>query len=176
MLDAGADGFILSTINEAAELDWATQITRYPPEGERGMGLHAANMYGLHFDDYLIQQRTHPIIIAQIENAKGIKNLDQIVNHASVDAIFVGPYDLSLSLGVPGNFKSAVFEDALGTIRETAARANVPVGIHCIDNNIDSFKQLLLDQYQLIACSLDTKIILASALSFRSTVNNFESH
>jgi 2-dehydro-3-deoxyglucarate aldolase len=176
LLDAGADGFILSTLNDPAEIDWATRISRYPPCGERGMGLHAANMYGLHFDSYLAQQRTHPIIIAQIENVAAIKTLDQIVKHPAIDGIFIGPYDLSLSMGIPGDFENPLFTKALESIRQSAAEVNLPVGIHCVDNNIDKFKSVLRDGYQIVGCSLDTKVLMTSALDFCAAVNNFGKH
>ena len=166
LLDAGADGFILPMVNSIDDLEPAILASRFPPEGQRGMGLHSANGFGLHFEEYLTQQLHKPILIAQIENIEGVNNIDSIAASAEVDGIFLGPYDLSLSLGSPGDFSSKEFSDSVRRVKEVCLKYQKPIGIHSISTDITDTRKLVDQNYHFMACSLDTKILLDVGLKF----------
>lgn len=165
LMDAGADGFILPMTHSIMDIEQAMLATRFQPEGKRGMGLHAANNYGMTFDDYYEQQKHHPILIAQIEDSEGIENLDSIAAHKACDGIFLGPYDLSLSLGCPGDFDNPRYLSAIEKVEKITAKHDKPLGIHVINPKQDDVNGAAKKGFNFIACSLDTKILLESALA-----------
>ncbi len=168
LMDAGADGFILPMTHSVDDLEHAAAATRFPPHGQRGMGLHGANLYGLSFDEYYQQQQHHPILIAQIEDVEGINNLEAIATHDACDGVFLGPFDLSLSLGCTGNFEHPDFLDAIATVKEVTSTHNVPLGIHVINPNQEDVVDATEKGFRFMACSLDTKILLETSLNMIS--------
>ena len=169
LLDAGCDGFIVPMVETAADLEAVELPSNFPPKGNRGMGLHPANGFGHFFDDYVSQQKMSPIIIAQIENAAGVQNLDEILSFPGLDGIFLGPYDLSLSLGSPGDFEAQEFKDAIGEVKRLATEKHVPIGIHAISVDINQYREFCAAGFNFIACSLDTKIMLDVSLKFMAS-------
>ena len=165
LMDAGADGFILPMCHSISDLDHAVNATRYAPNGQRGMGLHAANHYGKSFNEYYEMQKHHPILIAQIEDVEGIDNLNAIASHEACDGIFLGPFDLSLSLGCPGDFEHPDFLHSLAKVKDAALKNNIPLGIHVITPNQEEIAKAGANGFQFIACSLDTKILLEASLN-----------
>ena len=91
-----------------------------------------------------------------IENLEFVSNLEEIVKIDSIDAFFIGPYDLSASLGVPGNFNSQVYKNTLSKIIKICNKNNKPIGIHVVEPNVKDLKKSILSGYQFIAYSLDT--------------------
>lgn len=168
LMDAGADGFILPMCNSVSDLDHAVTATRFAPHGRRGMGLHAANRYGMSFNEYYEMQKYHPILIAQIEDVEGINNLDAIASHDACDGIFLGPFDLSLSLGCPGDFEHPDFLHTLAKVKNAARKHNIPLGIHVITPNQKDVAEAEANGFQFMACSLDTKILLEASLNMIS--------
>ncbi len=166
LLDAGCDGFIVPMVENLGDLEAVASFSNFPPDGKRGMGLHPANGFGKYFDDYLSQQRQSPILIAQIENLEGVLNLEEVLSFPGLDGVFLGPYDLSLSLGKPGDFETREFIDAIEKVKRLSAAKNIPIGIHAITTDIDKFREFCDGDFNFIACSLDTKILLDTSAVF----------
>jgi 2-keto-3-deoxy-L-rhamnonate aldolase RhmA len=103
ILDAGADGLIFSTIETEEQCKQILEFSCYTPRGGRGLGLVRQNSWG---EKPLISK--DPILIPQIETKKGVENLEQIIKF-NFDYYLIGPYDLSLSLEVPGQFNNPNF-------------------------------------------------------------------
>ena len=103
-LDNGADGLILPMIDDPFKTSKLILKTMYPPKGSRSVGYSSSNNFGLDLNRS-IKSKLKPFIVIQIENKKGVENLQKLININGVDAIMVGPYDLSASLGCPGQFK-----------------------------------------------------------------------
>lgn len=102
-LDAGADGLIFSTIESGDQCEKIIEYCYYAPRGKRGLGLVRQNMWG---EKDLIQP--DPIIIPQIETSTAVDNLETIVKF-NFDYYLIGPYDLSLSINIPGKFDNPDF-------------------------------------------------------------------
>jgi len=130
MLDAGAQGIIVPMVNTVAECEAAVRAARYPPEGGRSFGPSSAapRVDGSYFD----AAREQVAIIPMIETAEALGNIDAILAVPGVDAIYVGPADLSISLGLaPGNNDGAPeFDAALDRIVAACSEAGVVPGIH----------------------------------------------
>src|SRR5208283_2051036 len=112
VMDAGAGGVIVPMVNTAEEAQMAVNAVKYPPLGKRSFGLGRAHNFGLNFDEYVQTINNRSIVVIQIEHIDALKNLDEILQVPGIDAIIIGPYDLSGSLGVPGKFDHPKFKDA----------------------------------------------------------------
>ena len=110
VLDAGADGIIVPSVNSAAEAQKAFEAVKYSHEGKRGVGLARAQSYGFGFDQYRDTTSKEIKLIIQIEQINAIKELDAILQTDGVDGTFIGPYDLS------GCKKTLLFEGDGGVI------------------------------------------------------------
>ena len=128
-LDAGAEGIIVPMVNTADEADAVVRSCRYPPHGTRSYG---PTLVGMRHDDYFAWSNDSVAVIPMIETVRAIANLDAILAVPSVDAIYVGPADLSVSLGLPprNNDGHPAFDEALATIAEGCRNAGVVAGIH----------------------------------------------
>ena len=129
LLDAGAQGVIVPMVNSAEEAQAAVAACKYPPLGARSWGpAGAAPRLG----DYFNASRDQVASIVMVETVDALNNVDAIVNTEGVDAVYVGPADLSISLGLqPGNNDgTAAFDDALAAIVAACDNAGVIAGIH----------------------------------------------
>ena len=106
VLDAGAYGIIAPMVNTAEEAEMMVNSVKYPPWGERGVGLARAQGYGMIFNDYKEHFNNHSIVICQIEHKDAVENIDAILSVKGIDGILIDPYDLSGSYGIPGEFEN----------------------------------------------------------------------
>ena len=116
VMDAGAHGVIVPMVNNADQAAQAVAAVKYPPIGTRSFGLARAQGYGKSFEKYHQWQKENSIVVVQIEHIEAVENLAEILKVPGVDAYFVGPYDLSGSLGVPGQFDHPDFLQAMQKI------------------------------------------------------------
>jgi 4-hydroxy-2-oxoheptanedioate aldolase len=130
VLDAGALGVIVPMINDREEALAAVSACRYPPEGTRSYGPIRAAVYG--GAGYAGEANREIACIAMIETKEGLANLEEIVTTPGLGAIYVGPSDLALALGLPprGDTDDAAHLEAVNEILTTCKRHGVPVGIH----------------------------------------------
>ncbi len=129
MLDAGIEGVIVPMVNSAAEAQAVVRAGRYPPLGSRSFGPVIA---GMRRADHFDWSTDGIAIIPMIETAEAVTRLDEILAVPGIDAVYVGPADLSISLGLPpgNNDGSGEFDDALQTIVAGCRKAGVVPGIH----------------------------------------------
>ena len=155
VLDAGADGIIVPSVNSAAEAQKAVEAVKYPPEGKRGVGLARAQSYGFGFDQYRDTTSKEIKLIVQIEHINAIKELDAILQTDGVDGTFIGPYDLSGSLGKPGLWDEAEVKEALISYEETVKKYDKWIGFHVIQPDYRLVNEKIEKGYNFIAFSLD---------------------
>ncbi len=157
VLDAGADGVIVPMINSAEDARKAVEYVKYPPEGKRGVGLYRAQKFGLNngFEDYKKWLTENAVVIAQIEHIEAVNNIDEIISTPGIDGVIIGPYDLSGSLGVPGEFDDPRVISALLKVEKTCKERNFTMGFHVIDPDSNQVKQRIKSGYNFIAFSTD---------------------
>lgn len=154
-LDSGAGGVIIPNVTTSHQLKKSIDACRWPPNGIRGVGFCRANVYGEFFNDYQTIANA-PIIVAMIENKAALDDISSIASTSAVDALFIGPYDLSASLGITGEFENKLFADALRKIWVACQHANMPLGIHVVSPDTSELQKILGDGYQFVAYSIDT--------------------
>lgn len=129
VLDAGAAGVLVPRVSTAEQARAAVQATRYPPLGARGVGPGRAAGYGYRIPDYLADANDRLMLAIQVETAEGLANISAIAEVEGVDVIFIGPGDLSVSIGAMGPDGASRLNAAIMTIADAAGKAGKTVGI-----------------------------------------------
>jgi 2-dehydro-3-deoxyglucarate aldolase len=171
-LDAGAGGVIVPMIETAQQLVRIRDACRWPPAGLRGVGFSRANLFGRYFQDYRDEAQA-PLLVAMIEHIKAVDRLEEILEVKGLDAIFIGPYDLSASMGITGEFELSEFCEVMEKIRRLCKKFNVPSGMHIIHPSQSELSARIEEGYQFIAYSLDS-VMLSKAANYRGLVNGRE--
>lgn len=149
-LDAGANGLIFSTVETSAEASKIQELCKYPKHGGlRGLGLVRQNNWGQNKD--IVSDP--PILIAQIETSKAVKNIKKI---HGFDYYMIGPYDLSASLGHPAEFDNPVFKNAVNEVKRHIPNEKMAVHIpKDVEKEIKKY-----DGYGIIAVGMDTTSLI----------------
>jgi len=159
VMDAGSYGIVVPMVNSKTDAQKAVDSMHYPSNGSRGVGLARAQKYGADFYGYKSWQDTNAILIVQIEHIDAVNNLEDILSVNGVDGLIIGPYDLSGSLGKPGDFDSKEFITAIEKIKNIANKLNIPLGIHIIEPSLTELKMKINEGFRFIAYSLDIRMI-----------------
>jgi len=154
-LDQGAAGVVIPMISSAAQLQAIISECHWPPRGRRGVGFQRGNVFGKFFDEYL-EESQEALVIAQIEHIDAVNNLESIVAVNGLDAIMVGPYDLSASLGITGDFENKKYLDTLSQILKVCAKFKMPCGMHVVQPDTKMLEQRIREGYTFIAYGVDT--------------------
>jgi len=159
--DAGADGVIIPHVNTADEVCDIVRTCLYPPDGSRSVGLSRAQKYGLQFEEYMEDANQTIVIIPQIEHIDGVQNIEEIVKVSGIAAIFIGPYDLSGSLGKLGEINDPQVQKNIAKIKDACTEVDLPVGIFSMDSETaSSYVEL---GFTLITVGMDILFIGESA-------------
>ena len=154
-LDAGARGLIVPMVNSAAQAEAALREAKYPPRGKRGIGYCRANMHSIDFKSYFNTANDQIAVIMQIEHKDAIADLDAILDVDGVDGVFIGPMDLSGSMGITGQLEHPKMRDALGTYLRTCAEHRKAAGLHVVRPGADQVRAAMDQGYTMIALGLD---------------------
>lgn len=161
VLDLGADGVIVPQVNSAEQATAVVRYARYTPQGSRGVGLARAHGYGMKFQEYLESANERVSVIVQAEHALAAENIESIVKVDGVDAVLLGPYDLSASFGKPGQLDDPVVTDAVDHITDTCRSAGMPLGYFGV--SADAVRPFIDRGYTLIVAGVDTLLLGTSA-------------
>lgn len=161
-LEAGARGLIFPMVENQDQIRAAISWSLYPPLGTRGVGYSRANLFGKHFEE-VYQQSKDLVFVAQIEHINAIDNLDQILKVDHLDAIIIGPYDLSASMNLTAQFEHPEFIASIELIKSKANDHRIPLGMHVVQPDREELKKRIDEGYQFIAYSLDAVFLYQSA-------------
>lgn len=159
-LDSGASGVIAPLVNSAEQAELLVEATKYPPLGNRGVGFCRANDYGAGLKEYYQTANDDIMVAVQIEHHLGVSNIDEILEVEGVDAVFIGPYDLSASLGVAAQFDHPLYLEARNKVIEACQRHNIVAGIHVVHPEPDEILARVKEGYRLLAYSLDITMLM----------------
>jgi 2-keto-3-deoxy-L-rhamnonate aldolase RhmA len=165
VLDTGCSGIIVPMVSSEAYARKIVGLSKYPPLGARSVGLGRAQGYGLRFAEYISSANDQTAVVIQIEHRDAIASVDQIVSVPGIDAVFVGPYDLSNSMGLVGQVSHPDVVAAIDGVRAACAKTNLAIGIYC--NNADQARNEIKAGVRMVAVGTD---IMHMANSARSTL------
>jgi 2-dehydro-3-deoxyglucarate aldolase/4-hydroxy-2-oxoheptanedioate aldolase len=160
-LDLGAAGVLVPLVNTPELAVRVSRACRYAPDGTRGMGGARAHRYGIGFQDYVARANREMVAIIQAEHIEAVENIAAIANVPGIDAIFVGPYDLSASMGKPGQIKDSEVQAAIRKVRDATLKAGLRLGIYCSDP--ESAGNFVQQGYTLIGMSTDLNYLSQAA-------------
>lgn len=172
VMDAGAYGVIVPMVNTKDEAVRAVEAVKYPPSGKRGVGLGRAQWYGLEFQKYKEWVHRESVVIVQIEHIQAVRNLEAILGVKGVDGFIVGPYDLSGSLGVPGEFDNQKVKTALARVIKIAKRMKKTAGFHVVSPDPALFKSKFHEGYRFLAFGLDTLFLGENVKKLMKEIRN----
>ena len=161
-LDAGATGVMIPRVESAEDVEKIKKWTKYAPEGDRGVAFGIGHTdYGdftkLDTQEYVRTANRELLTIGQIETAAAVENLNAILTAGALDVVFIGPYDLSTSLGISGELDHPLLVETVETIINRTKTYNIPLG--CYVNDFESGEKWLQRGVQLIACGNDAFLI-----------------
>jgi len=159
LLDSGADGIIAPLVNDFEASVNLNNLIKYPPQGKRSFGVNRAHGYGKDFETYLAGWNEHSMYIAQIENVEGLKNIDRILETANLDGVMIGPYDMSGSLGVPGQTQHQLVLDAEKVIIDACKKVGISCGTQLAQFNPQNIDVAIRKGYTFIIASSDLFIL-----------------
>ncbi|MGA9348255.1 MAG: aldolase/citrate lyase family protein [Anaerolineae bacterium] len=163
VMDAGAYGVIVPMVNSAQEALAAVSAIRYPPTGTRGVGLWRAQGYGMSFAEYQEWLEHESVLVVQIEHIRAVENIEGILAVPGVDAFIIGPYDLSGSLGVPGELEHPDVVGALARVEDVARRMGKTAGYHVVDIRPEPVLEKLAAGYHFLAYGADMLFLAGAA-------------
>ena len=172
VLDCGADGIIVPQVNSGKEAETLIKSAKYPPEGNRGIAIGRASGYGKNFENYFNTFNKEILIFAQIENYNAVENIESIVSIEGLDGIFLGPYDLSGSMGIVAQFDHPKMKEARSRIIKTARDKNIALGIHEVTADINSVQSRIKEGFNFIACGIDTVFLRKAAGDFYNEIKD----
>ena len=158
-LDAGAHGVVAPLVRTRAEAELLVQATKYPPQGLRGVGFCRANDYGLRLADEFNRANDGILVAVQIEHIEAVRNIDAILSVPGIDAAFIGPYDLTASMGITAQFDHPDYLAAREAILTACHRHKVAPGIHVVPPDAAQAKARIAEGYRFLAYSLDITML-----------------
>jgi len=158
-LDIGAQGIEIPQINSRSDAVRAVKSVKYSPQGERGVCryVRAANYSSMDKFEYFKSANDETMIIAHIEGVEGINNLNEILSVSGIDVIFIGPYDLSQSLGIPGEVNHSLVVEKMKEVISKCNKKKIAVGTFADD--IETARVWVSLGIQYMAFSVDVGIL-----------------
>ncbi|MDR2705125.1 MAG: hypothetical protein LBC02_05035, partial [Planctomycetaceae bacterium] len=160
VLDAGVAGVIVPCVNSAEQARQAVAMTKYPPEGNRGASLARCTDFGRNFKEHFEHHNENVIVVIMLEHIDALANLDEILSVSGIDATFIGPYDLSTSMGLPGQLDHPDVIVAQQQILNSCRQHKIPAGYHVVSPKADLVQKRVAEGFRFIGCGLDTEFIL----------------
>ena len=158
VLDMGASGVIVPYINSPEEAAQVVRAMRYPPEGIRGVArLLRANTFGFDFEEYYARANRELLTVVQIETKSAVQNAEAIAAVDGVDALIIGPTDLSTSLGIFGRFKDPRLWEAFEVVAAACKQHGKSAGI--LLPALDDVDRLLEMGFRFIASGADGSLL-----------------
>ncbi|MCA9928778.1 MAG: hypothetical protein KC419_09885 [Anaerolineales bacterium] len=170
VLDSGAAGIIAPMVNTAVSAAQIVQWAKYPPVGTRSVGIARAQGYGQRFQEYVANANDETAVVVQIEHIDAVHNIAAIVAVPGVDAIFLGPYDLSASLGKPGRVQDAEVTNAITHVEHICREVNIPMGIFGMRG--EGLRPFIQRGYSLLTVGIDTVLLGNAAKTELHNINS----
>ncbi|MEE8605142.1 MAG: aldolase/citrate lyase family protein [Candidatus Aminicenantaceae bacterium] len=160
VLESGPAGIIVPHVNTPEEVEKILRWSKYPPEGTRSIGISRAQDYGLNLQEYMEKANEMIAVVPQVEHIEAVKNLESFVKIPGLSAIFVGPYDLSGSVGKLGKVKDPEVHGMIQNVQTICSKTGIVTGIFGVD--AEEVNPYIKIGYSLVAVGMDTSHVSKS--------------
>lgn len=167
-LDIGAAGIVVPQVNSAEAAARVVDYAKYAPVGSRGIGISRAHGYGLRFQEYVDSANENVTVVLQAEHRDAVANIEEIVQVPGIDAILIGPYDLSASLGIPGQIDDPAVTESIDRVTEACQTAGMRLGVFGL--TADAIRPHIDKGYTLIIAGIDTLTLGQAAAEMLATL------
>ena len=160
-------------VNTEKEVKELIQYLKYPPIGSRSFGVNRAQNYGSNFDEYVKNWNDSSVLVVQIESESAVKSIEEIISFSEVDAVMIGPYDLSGSLGVPGQKFHPLVKEAEKNVINACKNRGISCGTQLSEFNGGSVKEALSMGYTFIIAASDLFVLNSWAGMAENVIQEF---
>ena len=169
-LDSGASGIIVPQVNSKKEAEQIVAASKYPPLGSRGVGLSRAHGYGQDFQQYIDTANNDIMVVIQVEHIDAVSKIDELLEVRGIDAIFLGPYDLSASMNLMGQVDDPKVEEAIAKVSSKCREASMPLGYFGV--SATRIQKYINDGFNLIVAGVDSLHLAKSAQAILDELQN----
>tara|TARA_B100001175_G_C19510726_1_gene643696 strand:- start:2145 stop:2924 length:780 start_codon:yes stop_codon:yes gene_type:complete len=171
LLESGADGILIQMVNTPEEVENLINHLKYPPIGKRSYGVSRAQGYGFDFDEYISQWNQTSTFLIQIESIEAVNNIEKLLSFDEIDGVMVGPYDISGSLGVPGQLDHPKVLEASKEIIEACEKYEKSCGTQLNDPNPKNIQSLFDLGYTYAILGSDLFVLWKWAEEMKKIIN-----
>jgi len=168
VLDLAPAGILVPQVNSVAEAERVIRYSKYPPLGRRSVGVGRAHSYGARFEEYVRSADQETAVIIQAEHMEAVQHIEAILQVPGIDAILIGPYDLSASLGKTGQLTDPEVQAAIQRVKQACQAARMPLGIFA--GNATAARDWIEQGFSLLAIGMDAMFLSAAAGEALKTV------
>ena len=159
LLDSGADGIIVPTVETPEQVEKLIEWMKYPPLGKRGYGIARAQGYGHNFEEYTTNWNDASILIIQIESISAVENIEELLKFDEIDGAMIGPYDIAGSLGIPGQIDHEKVRNAGQLVVDTCRKFGKACGTQDIDPTSERVQAAIDSGYTFVVLASDVFIL-----------------
>jgi len=174
LLEFGADGILIQMVNNSDDVEKLIKNIKYPPVGNRSYGVNRAQGYGFDFDSYINDWNNNSIFMIQVESINAVENIESILSHDEIDAVMIGPYDISGSLGVPGQLNHPDVINASKKVIKACEKYGKSCGTQLNDPNLKNIDALFELGYTFAILGSDLFILWKWAEAMKEVITNFK--
>lgn len=159
LLDSGADGILVPNVAREEEIHRIAEWFLYPPEGKRGYGVGRAQGYGFDFARHTSGWNRQGVLLIQIESIEGVEAAEELLAHPAVDGAMVGPYDISGSLGIPGQLDHPRVQKACARVVQACRKQGKACGTQVVEPTPARVKAVLRRGYTFVMLASDVFVL-----------------
>jgi 2-keto-3-deoxy-L-rhamnonate aldolase RhmA len=172
LMDSGADGMIVPMVQNADDVEKMIAWMKYPPLGKRGFGVSRAQGYGMDFAEYTKTWNDSSIMIGQIESIGAVDRIDEILSFKELDGVMVGPYDISGSLGIPGQIEHEKVIEAGKRVIAACKRHGKSCGTQLVQPDAQRIKKALSTGFTFVILSSDVFLLWKWAEEMKTLISH----
>lgn len=173
LLEAGADGMIIQMVNTPEDVAALINLQKFPPLGNRSYGVNRAHGYGFDFEDYIINWNDSSSFVIQVESITAVENIEKLIAYDQVDAVMVGPYDISGSLGVPGQTEHPLVREASAKVVEACAKRGIGCCTQIADVSNNRIEAAFDAGFSFVILGSDLFVLSNWARTMQATIRKF---
>lgn len=159
LLDSGADGIIVPNVSRPEEVARIISAVKYPPVGARSYGVARAHGYGFDFESYTAAWNEHSVILIQIETIRAVEKAQKLLSFEEIDGVMIGPYDISGSLGIPGQLAHCHVTQACAQVLAVCKKIHKACGTQIVDPNEENLRSAFESGYDFVVLASDVFIL-----------------